>query len=372
MTNRQDIYVSLIYEIQAAVSIICVVVMVMYLLSRRPKPVTLVRSLIFAYCMSGLGWICMMLYIISPHVFVILQSFFYFGFFIWHVIFYRIIFFLTGTGREEKFSRWHYLLPVLIPFVLFVWSFFVPMDSQIYIVESRGELAPGYEAYSVLFLSKAAGIFVWNIVYAMLSLRRIVAYNRVAPDYLADEGRSSTRWMMQIFWLKISVITLPLIDFIFGKTVLMGSLIIIVPCVLIIVQLILLCYNIVAENYTVIPLPRPEEEHAEKIRKIRRARFEKYMSTHKPYLNAKLHIADVAVDLNTNRTYLSNFINREYGMNFSRWINRQRLQELERIRLDPACRDLSGMELVIQAGFSNYRAYARVKKAEDKLTTLGE
>ncbi len=152
----------------------------------------------------------------------------------------------------------------------------------------------------------------------------------------------------------------------------MGSLIITVPCVLIIVQLILLCYNIVAENYTVIPPWRPEEEHAEKIRKIRRTRLEKYMSTRKPYLNTKLHIADVAAGLNTNRTYLSNFINREYGMNFSRWINRLRLQELERIRFDPACRELSGMELVVQAGFSNYRAYARVKKTEDRLTTVGE
>ncbi len=78
------------------------------------------------------------------------------------------------------------------------------------------------------------------------------------------------------------------------------------------------------------------------------------------------------MDLNTNRTYLSNFINREYGMNFSRWINRLRLQELERIRFDPTCRKLSGMELVVQAGVSNYRAYARVKKAEDRLTTVGE
>ena len=40
----------------------------------------------------------------------------------------------------------------------------------------------------------------------------------------------------------------------------------------------------------------------------------------------------MARDLFSNRTYISAFINREYGVNFNRFINNYRLKEVERLR----------------------------------------
>jgi len=101
--------------------------------------------------------------------------------------------------------------------------------------------------------------------------------------------------------------------------------------------------------------------------KINKNEFERLMNEKRPYLNPKLRITDLATYLNTNRTYLSIFINQNYGMSFSRYINGLRMQELERLRLNPEYIDLSEVEIISKAGFSNYRGYVRYLKTEKQL-----
>ena len=126
-------------------------------------------------------------------------------------------------------------------------------------------------------------------------------------------------------------------------------------------------------NYLIIqpePADGKEEDTTQKDSALDRKQFERYLCEKKPYINPRLRITDLAAGLNTNRNYLSAFINREYSMNFSRLINRCRLQELDRLRLAPRYSDKSNMELVLMAGFGNYRNYLRVKKEEDKRALL--
>jgi hypothetical protein len=59
-------------------------------------------------------------------------------------------------------------------------------------------------------------------------------------------------------------------------------------------------------------------------------------------------------------------------MNFSRFINRCRLKELNRLRLSPDHKENTNMELVLMAGFSSYRSYLRVKNEEDRASVLKE
>ena len=98
--------------------------------------------------------------------------------------------------------------------------------------------------------------------------------------------------------------------------------------------------------------------------------FERYMRTKKPYLNPGLRITDLLEPLGTNRTYLSAFINAQYGMNFSRYINNLRLKELERRRKLPENVHLEGVELVELVGFRTYRNYLHFKHTEDKHSTI--
>ena len=94
--------------------------------------------------------------------------------------------------------------------------------------------------------------------------------------------------------------------------------------------------------------------------KLTRKQFEKYIQTTRPYLKADLKITDLVSDLQINRTYISSFINSEYGMNFSNYINTLRFNEFNRLREHPSTKDKSTAELSEMAGFGSYRSYSRV------------
>lgn len=51
-------------------------------------------------------------------------------------------------------------------------------------------------------------------------------------------------------------------------------------------------------------------------------------------------------------------------MNFNRFINNYRLKEVERLQSEAVQRKqkISSTEIIIHAGFSNYRSYFRAKK----------
>ena len=113
------------------------------------------------------------------------------------------------------------------------------------------------------------------------------------------------------------------------------------------------------------PVTAKEKEMAasENYPQLGRQRVETYLEDKKPYLNPEFKITDMARDLFSNRTYISAFINREYGMNFNRFINNYRLKEVERLQSEAVQRKqkISSMEIVIHAGFSSYRSYFRAK-----------
>lgn len=90
--------------------------------------------------------------------------------------------------------------------------------------------------------------------------------------------------------------------------------------------------------------------------------FEAYFRKQKPFLNPELKIHDLATPLQSNRTYISKFINRTYGMNFNSYINLCRLHEMERLLELPDNKEKKPVALINQTGFGNYRNYLRAKK----------
>jgi len=376
-------WMTIIFGTPAVISFIYALVVALHSLTTSGVRRKLGRILVLALMMQVCAWGCMILYIQWPVLFVVFQGLFFYSFLVWHALLYYFIRLVTNTGQQEHFSRWHFIVPAIIPAALIIWSLFVPMEAQVYIVETRGKAMPGYETYTALFTSKAPLLAAWNIVYTLLSLKRVTAFRRKFSDYSADEGRSPIQWLKLLIGLMLSAIMLPLIALVLGKAVFAGSVMMMIPAMLIPVAIGVLSYNIVAENYVVfddtaenngVDDSKDNDKGSDMSdngrRRLNRERFEHYIRTRKPYLNPRLRIMDMAAELNTNRTYLSNFINAEYGMNFSRYVNRLRLTELDRLRIDPALAGKSGLDMVLMSGFSSYKGYIRVKTEEDKLKTI--
>ncbi len=84
------------------------------------------------------------------------------------------------------------------------------------------------------------------------------------------------------------------------------------------------------------------------------------------YLAPQLTIDDLAAAMGTNKLYMSRYINRKYGVNFSTWITQLRLEEAkEYMRKNP---NVKQEEVAIHSGFSSSSYFSRVFSRFENMT----
>jgi AraC-like DNA-binding protein len=333
------------------------------------KPIMLAVA---AFAASALSWGAIVLYIAAPMLYAILGVPITWLFMGGNVLCYRFVYEITKTDTGEKFSLWHYGLPTLIALIYLVWSLFVPFDIQCFLVESKGEIVDDYEAYSWSLASKPLLFSLSLTIYAVFIIIRVRRFSRVVSNYSADEGRMSLSWLCKILYPLLGMAPLAVVQVLLTNQTFTSTPIIIIPLLFCIFRDVMLAHNILLDNFVVISTESCGEQHPEgapclSLAPITREdvrRLESYMRKTKPYLEPKLKITDMTTGLGTNRTTLSRLINRTYGMNFSRFINRYRLEELERLQADSKNADVSEFHLIAKAGFSDWRGYLRVKNRE--------
>ncbi|MDR0744909.1 MAG: hypothetical protein LBF17_00195 [Mediterranea sp.] len=106
--------------------------------------------------------------------------------------------------------------------------------------------------------------------------------------------------------------------------------------------------------------------------KLSRKNFEQYVSEAKPWLDPKCSITALAGLLKTNRTYVSAFIRKKYGMNFNGWVNDCRFKELEYLKSLPKYKDTDLRRLIPMAGFGTYQGYYLARKNAEKGVKTGK
>jgi AraC-like DNA-binding protein len=261
---------------------------------------------------------------------------------------------ITSMGERLRFSPGHYIIPIVLTVGMAIWSNTVPFDERAQILFSTLPLNRDMSLFNIVYSLFPLSFSLYGIVYGVLSFRRAFRFRREIGNYAADEGRTSLNWIFMfligvcvaIFIPPFSVLSVNI-----GIPIWMHLFLLWIPP-----GVIYLTYNAIKGNYIIVkPHTHTEEDAAG--RALTRHRFERYMAEKKPYLNPDLCITDMMTDLCTNRTYLSGFINKEYGMNFRTLINNYRLQELNRLRLEPTDKPRSSLELIKAAGFSSYNSY---------------
>ena len=81
------------------------------------------------------------------------------------------------------------------------------------------------------------------------------------------------------------------------------------------------------------------------------------MTQEKPYCNPDFRLIDLQQVLPMNRTYLSQFIHREYGCTFYQFVNRYRIEEAQRLKLEQP--DIKIGETSVRCGFSSHTVFTR-------------
>ncbi len=86
-------------------------------------------------------------------------------------------------------------------------------------------------------------------------------------------------------------------------------------------------------------------------------KLENWMRTEKPYLNKDFRLRDLAQILPLNRTYLSQFINNEFGCTFYQYVTNYRIEEAKRVMLQNP--EMKVKEISDRCGFSSPTVFGR-------------
>ena len=88
-----------------------------------------------------------------------------------------------------------------------------------------------------------------------------------------------------------------------------------------------------------------------------RTKLEEWMTQEKPYCDPNFRLMDLQHVLPMNRTYLSQFIHNEYGCTFYQFVNRYRIEEAKRMKLEQP--DIKIGEASVRCGFSSPTVFTR-------------
>lgn len=85
----------------------------------------------------------------------------------------------------------------------------------------------------------------------------------------------------------------------------------------------------------------------------------------KGYLQPKINLGEIALQIGSNRSYLSGFINTRYGCTYYKWIALLRIQEAKKLMIDRP--ELTISQIVEKAGFSSNPHFTTLFTKEEGL-----
>lgn len=219
--------------------------------------------------------------------------------------------------------------------------------------------------------------FIFFVQYVTLLRRFYILYNekrRKLDNYFAED-------MQQVmFWIKKSIILIILTS-VLSFTTLLGG---------VVYNYLFQVYVISANFYIAISFinyaamygkfnsaevtDRERMETDTEERKISQAdnyeqlfgeQVKRWLSE-KRFLAPQLTIDDLAAEMGTNKLYMSRYINRKHGDNFSTWITKLRLEEAKSyMRENP---NVKQEEVAIHSGFSSSSYFSRVFSRFESMT----
>jgi YesN/AraC family two-component response regulator len=77
----------------------------------------------------------------------------------------------------------------------------------------------------------------------------------------------------------------------------------------------------------------------------------------KKFTTPGITLTDLAIEFNTNRTYLSMYVNAYKGVNFNAWINKLRIEEAQKLLVEQF--DLSIIVISELLGYSDSSSFGR-------------
>ena len=100
-----------------------------------------------------------------------------------------------------------------------------------------------------------------------------------------------------------------------------------------------------------------KDEEMNPVSETYHATLEAWLEKEKPYLNPDFQLMDLRQVLPLNRSYLSQFSNKEYGCTFYQWVNGLRIEQAKRLLTEQP--ELKIQDVAKRCGFSSRQVFSR-------------
>lgn len=188
------------------------------------------------------------------------------------------------------------------------------------------------------------GIFILYYIfilfkYTSLFYTTFEEYKQQMDNYFSEQEWKRLRWVNFSFYYALVVGIMALISILSPGVIFVFFKIFVIPFY-VYYGFQLINYGFKYQSITLICISSDKNENTNNNINIRSASYndlefliEEWI-TQKGYLKAGVTIEQIAGELNTNRTYLSNYINTYKNQTFREWINLLRIDEAKRLMLE--------------------------------------
>ncbi len=267
----------------------------------------------------------------------------------------------------------HFIAPVIFFLVSgLIHLLLEPEERYAYAHNQVSLTLASHELKILTLLNMASKIYILLqvVYYFTLSQRLIKTFKKRVDDYFSDLEEQYFRWIRAFYFIYISS-SLPGIFMLFlGNEGIKNASQEVMAFLFFFLSFAFFVVGFIANHQRYIEsgdffLARAISDSGNKGKEWQDEMHEKlslYFQSEKPFLNPDLKITQVAQHLNTNRTYLSGLVHDRYGLNFSHFVNRWRIEESVRMFRDSSHDQYSTRGISELCGFNNYNTFTTAFK----------
>jgi len=221
--------------------------------------------------------------------------------------------------------------------------------------------------YIVFIMARKVLLAFQIIYYTVKGIRLINFHHQRILNFYSNESGKNVNWLQIMYYSMVLSSLLSFAYNYFGKSMLqhnLGYLLIsslLYSTILFLIGFLGSRQDQVIKEIAVDQIDETNDSYIETWQeKELKENLENLFRKKKIHLNSELTIWDVSGELITNRTYISNFINKHYGINFSRFVNQYRVEEAKAMMEEIDSRKFTLETIGEKCGFGSLNNFIRV------------
>ena len=200
-------------------------------------------------------------------------------------------------------------------------------------------------------------LFVYAVLYSLLMVVYIYfavkRYNKLVEENLSNTENVSVNWLSSVVIMLVVCFVLWIVSCYFTSWIVDGCY----QLALLLMWVIMLYYS---DRQKVVKMHFPVQIKAtEDIEAQLGAKLELLMNKDEVWKNPHLSLADLALMIGTNRTYLSNYLNSTQNKTFYDYVNGYRIEAALRMMHGNECTNTM-VEIAENSGFNSISTFRRV------------